>query len=221
MIGRGSVDAEHADKPDQKNVSLTILLLNRSKMGKAEMDTLMPPSTSRFCFSDGIADSFPPPAAVPYNGNTPSVLREQAETARSFRIEVEQGTRFIGRGGFCGVWGQAANMEVHRLGLKAFSDLPGHIGGLNLTPPPVRGEERALIFGKPRVGLPAWWQTPPRRHSSRVFTMLEKRVRLDLRQFCGIFIFTLHGPLKSAKSRRHQSKAQQERSRSMPAYLFF
>ena len=47
-LERGSADAEHADKPDQAECQSnhTVALLNRGRMGKAEMDTLMPPSTS-------------------------------------------------------------------------------------------------------------------------------------------------------------------------------
>ena len=71
------------------------------------------------------------------------------------RIEVEQGTRFPLVGAVLRAFGgQAANMEVHRLGLEAFRDLPGHIGWIEPDkPPPVRGEERARRVERVGVGV--------------------------------------------------------------------
>lgn len=225
---RGSADAEHADKPDQAECqpNHTVALLNRGKDGKggngyADAAEHVPDFVSLMALQAAFLR--PQRCHITVIRTPPS--RNKLKPLGLSRIEVEQGTRFPLVGAVLRAFGgQAANMEVHRLGLEAFRDLPGHIGWIEPDkPPPVRGEERALIFGKPRVGLAIGLfggpdAAPVGIPAACIHDAGKEGPGLDLRQLCGIFIFTLHGPLKKREEQKAPEQAQQERkSQHMPA----
>ena len=115
-------------------------------------------------------------------------------------------------------------MKIHRLGLEAFRDLAGHIGGIEPDEPTsVLGKDCALVFRKPRVGLaiglfigpdPAAIHVP----AARIHDTGKKGSGLDQGQFRGILIFPLHGPLKKSEEKEAPEQTEQERkTQHMPA----